>query len=143
MYSTLLSLHSLLRWIILLEAVFALAFFAMAWRRTSWGSRERVVLLSLVITMDVMFVVGLALYFVSPVISAALAAPGLAMKNAELRRAFMEHPVIMIAALAVLHVGNVIVRKAVAEHRGRLATVFVLATLVLLCAGIPWQRLHF
>ena len=101
---------------------------------------DRTAGLALVVVADVQFLVGLALYFVwSPNVSLALKDMGAAMKNPELRRVAVEHPVMMIAALAFLHIGNVLRKRADTDAlRHRWVAITVGLALLLLCFGTSW-----
>jgi hypothetical protein len=103
---------------------------------------DRTAGLALVVVADIQFLVGLALYFVwSPHASTALRDMGAAMKNPELRRVAVEHPVMMIAALAFLHIGNVLRKRADTDalrHRWMAITVGLALLLLVVGSSWPW-----
>ena len=145
MYLALLHTHNLTRWIVLIAAVVALALALMGrFGKQPFGKQHRIANLVFVSSMDLQLVLGLLLYFVSPLIQAGLANMSAAMGDAALRFFVVEHAVYMIVAVALAHVGSVMVRKAKGDEAKHTRTLiwFALALVVVL-AGIPWQRALF
>jgi len=141
MYEFVLILHSGLRLVVVALAIFVFVrgvSGVVSGRLYSRG--DRTAGLALVVAADLQFLVGLALYFVwSPNVSLALKDMGAAMKNPELRRVAVEHPVMMIAALAFLHIGNVLRKRAQTDAlRHRWVAITVGLALLLLCVGTSW-----
>jgi hypothetical protein len=139
MYTTLLIIHSWLRWIALIAAVGAT--FA-AVRGQVQGERSVADRWGLVamMTLDIQLLLGLLLYLVvSPNMQEIRAHFGEAMKNPQLRFWAVEHAAAMLGAVVLVHVGRVLARKAHsgAAKRTRMIVCFGLAT-VLILIGIPW-----
>lgn len=145
MYVALLHTHNLTRWIVLIAAVVAIVLALMGrFGKRPFGKEHRVANLAFVASMDLQLVLGLLLYFVSPLVRVALADMGAAMADAALRFFVVEHAFYMIVAVALAHVGAVRVRKAKSDAgRHGAALVFFGLALVLVLAGIPWQRALF
>ncbi len=84
---------------------------------------------------------GLILYFISPITMQAMSSMGAAMSAGGATRFFaVEHPTMMVIAVVLAHVGSALARRAsdpVKKHRTA-AIWFTLAVLAVL-AGIPWQ----
>ncbi|MFN7130772.1 MAG: hypothetical protein ACK4N5_01740 [Myxococcales bacterium] len=140
MYAVLLTLHSLLRWFVL-GAGLAAVFFAIAgWRGNNpWTKRDRVVGAVFTGFLDLQFLLGLLLYFVSPVLQAAFSNFGAAMKEPSLRFFAVEHMTGMLIAVVLVHVGRVLSKKApddAGKHK-QAARFFVFALAIMLLA-IPW-----
>ena len=139
MYTTVLAIHSWVRWIALIAAV-GTALAALRGRvegsdslADRWGMIAMMVL-------DTQLLLGLLLYFVlSPNMREILDNFGKAMKDPALRFWAVEHTTAMFAAIALAHVGRVLARKATtpAAKRTRLLICFGLAT-VLIIVGMPW-----
>ena len=140
MYPFLLSLHSLMRWVVLLAAVAAVGAALWGWLgKRSWTALDDRLGLVMTIGFDVQFLVGLILYGVSPLIRTAFADFGAAMGTSALRFFTVEHTFLMIVALIVAHVGRVLIKRVdVAGHKHRRAVIFYGLALVLLLAAIPW-----
>jgi hypothetical protein len=139
MYTTVLLLHSWLRWVVLIAAVGAMI---AAYRDTSTGpggSADRWGL-ALVSAVDLQLLLGLLLYFVlSPTLQAIRADFGAAMRDPAARFWAVEHISMMLAAVVLIHVGRILARKATTAEarRTRLLFCFGLA-LVAMIAQTPW-----
>lgn len=141
MYPILLSLHSLVRWLVVAAAAQAVAVALIGWLSarpfTPLGRRSAAILTG---ALDLQILVGLALYLLaSPITRAALSAPGSAMGDPQARYWFVEHPALAILAAAIAHVGSARARKAVAEpDRWRRAFVSFALAAVAVAATVPW-----
>jgi hypothetical protein len=144
MYASVLWLHSLLRWAVLLAG-------AVAWFRSigggtakrPWTAKDELWGFLFTVSLDTQLLVGLVLYvFLSPFTKIAFQDFGGAMANASLRFWAVEHLAGMIIGLALAHVGRVKMRKAANDaRRHRLATIYFGLALVAICASIPWPGL--
>ena len=139
MYTTVLALHSWIRWIALIAAVgTTLA----AVRGKVEGPRslaDRWGMIAMMV-LDTQLLLGLILYFVvSPNMQEILHNFGAAMKDPATRFWAVEHTASMFAAIALAHVGRVLARKAstTSAKRTRLLVCFGLATLLIML-GMPW-----
>ncbi len=146
MYAITLSLHNLLRWVVLIAAVFAVMRAISGWLgRTAWTPSSAVPGRILTISLDIQFLIGILLYAVlSPVTKAAFADMGAAMKEGQIRFFVAEHLVFMVVALVLAHMGKVLAPKAATDARKyrRAFIWYGLATLLIL-AGMPWWRPMF
>jgi hypothetical protein len=90
--------------------------------------------------LDLQMLLGLVLYlFLSPVTKSAFVDMAAAMREAPIRFFAVEHPVGMIVAIALAHVGRVRVRKASdSESRHKQALVFFGLSLLVMLLSIPW-----
>lgn len=143
MYNIVLVLHNLLRWAVLALAVVALWRAYRGWLgKHEWGQADRRAGLLFTIALDVQFLLGLALLFLSPLVRAALADLGAAMAGSEeIRFLVMEHVPVMLGALVVAHGAAVMARRAnpgPAAHR--LAALGYTLALVMILLAIPWWR---
>lgn len=141
MYTTVLILHSLVRWLVLFFGLMT-ALFSLhgALTRRAWTPLDEQFSRWCVISFDVQFLLGLLLYAVlSPFTAQAFADFGLAMRNPGLRYWAVEHEALMIVALALVHIGRVRARKSTASVRKHRATaIFIGIAMVLVLLGIPW-----
>jgi hypothetical protein len=146
MYSLVLTLHSFLRWAVILAGVWAtVSVLPSNWR---YGRRPSPLPgLVFSILLDVQLLAGLALYAVlSPVTTAALQNMGAAMKNGTWRFWAVEHPALMLLAVIFAHLGRP--RRGTREANTRALLWFGLALLAILAAtpwpfmpqGRPWIR---
>ena len=139
MYQALLVLHSLLRWVVLILGLLAVAR-ALGGRGRGWTSGDEGVGKWYVISLDVQMLIGLILYaFLSPVTQAAFANLGAAMKESALRFFAVEHLALGIIAVAFAHVGRVRIRRASTDQaRFRAAALFYTLSLLAILLAIPW-----
>lgn len=141
-YTLILTLHNLFRWVVVITAAWALWRAYRGWlARRIWAVPDRRAGLFLTMALDIQFLLGLILAFVSPLSRAAFADLGAAMSAGELRFFVAEHIPLMVVAVVLAHLGSMASRKASddpARHR-RAALWYSLTTLALLIA-IPWWR---
>jgi len=140
MYSFLLHLHSILRWIVLLLLLVAIFNSLVAGNRPFIRTDARTGSL-LVIFADVMLLIGLALWYWGPRGYKIIETMGMsaAMKDPTARFFAVEHTAGMLIAIILLHIGKAQGRKAIsdkAKHRRTL--VFYLLALLIILVSIPW-----
>lgn len=143
MYAGLLHTHNLFRWLVLITLILAVFFAFTGWiKKREWKKNDNLTGLILTIFMDIQFLVGIILYaFVSPVTKIAFNDFGAAMKNPELRFYAVEHILMMIIALVLVHIGRAKSKKATAPwKKHRAAAIFYGISLLLILAAIPWDR---
>lgn len=142
MYIGLLHLHNATRWLVLVAAVVAIVVAVLGLARGApWGRSAKLSGLAYVITMDAQLLIGLVLYGVSPIVRAALGNVSAAMADTQLRFFLIEHFVFMIAAVALVHVGYALAKRATSARTAYTrAGLFYTLGLVAVLAGIPWWR---
>jgi uncharacterized protein involved in cysteine biosynthesis len=137
MYTTILGLHSWLRWLALAAGVAA----TLAAARSSKTDRLGTILVS---TLDLQLLLGLALYFfVSPNMAEIRAHFGESMKDPVARFWAVEHITTMLGAVIAAHVGRVLARKT-ADPNARRMKLFIcygIATLLMFIA-VPWPGMR-
>jgi len=141
MYVVLLTLHSLIRWVVVLAALVALvrAIGGLAGRQ-AWSALDRRLGVIFTSAMDTQLLIGLLLYFFfSPITTAALRDMGGAMAQAGIRYFALEHWLLMLVALVAAHIGWARAKKASGDSAKfrQIAIFFGLATVIVLLA-IPW-----
>lgn len=137
LYTAALLAHSWLRWIVVAVAIWLLVASLRATR--DWAARDDKRAAALVGLADLQMLVGLLLWLgVSPIAEAAwhsgFAEPVLLVFG-------LLHPVLMIVATIVLHVGKGRVENAPAKRKHRLFAKTVIAWTVLAVVAIPWPGL--
>jgi hypothetical protein len=143
MYQVILALHNILRWVVLVLAIVALVRAYVGWfGKREYTETDRKVGVYFSISLDIQLLVGLILYiFLSPITKTAFQNFGTAMTISDIRFFAVEHILMMILALILVHVGTILSKRAstdVSKHR-RSAIWFSLAILVVVFA-IPWWR---
>jgi hypothetical protein len=139
MYTTVLTLHSWIRWIALVAGVGVTLAAVRGKVQGESSIADRWAMVAMM-ALDIQMLIGLILYLgLSPNMQEILNHFGDSMRRADTRFWAVEHITAMIAAVALSHVGRVLARKAKdpAAKRTRLLVTFGLATLLML-VGMPW-----
>jgi len=139
MYTFLLDLHNLLRWVILIVGVIAVAMALRgAFARATWTGQQNALGRIFTISLDLQLLVGLLLYFVfSPITTGALRNFGAAMQDDRMRFFLVEHLPVMIIAIALVHIGAARARRL---DSARPAAIFYSIAMILMVFAIPWWR---
>jgi hypothetical protein len=135
MYTTVLIVHSWIRWVALIAAIGA----AFAALRKQDGAMERWGMIAMT-TLDLQMLLGLILYLaLSPNTAAIMNNFAGAMKDPTARFWAVEHVATMFLAVIIAHVGRVLARKATSPEAKRRRTLicFSLAALFMII-GMPW-----
>lgn len=144
-YAIALWLHSYVRWAILIAVVVVVATSWSALRKQSaWTQRHERWLRVLVGLGDLQFTIGVLLYLVwSPFAAAFMQSPGTAMKEHTIRFFGLEHPTMMVIAVAFLHVARTRSKKLTdARDKHRAVIRWTLFALLVLLTSIPWPGLR-
>jgi predicted PurR-regulated permease PerM len=144
MYTGLLHTHSFLRWILLAVLIAAVAYSLYAWlaKKSYTKGHDRLASLSLIFS-HTQFLIGLILYFISPIVQSGLQDMGAAMKNAEIRFWVVEHLVGMVVAVALVTIGRIASRKKDTDPaRLKTQAIYFTIALVLMLLMIPWERFN-
>ena len=140
MYSLLVSPHSHTRWLVLVAAALAIV---IPFLNNSVSKSSKLPGLIFMIFCDIQLLMGLLLYFGdSPFgIKAFAEGMGHVMKTGFLRKIAVEHFVMMLAAITLVHIGYSKVKNSenIAQVKKHSLIFFGIA-LVLILAGIPWVR---
>lgn len=140
MYDFALTLHSWIRWAVLLAGVYALVAALTEARKPATPVTTRSPsALAFLIATDLQLLLGLTLAFTSPIVANAWADLRPAMHDPTLRFWAVEHGTLMILGVILVHVGFARGKRAVdTVARGkRLAIPFALGLLCFVL-GMPW-----
>lgn len=134
MYNGFLDLHSLIRWAVVLLALVAVV---VGLGGARWTPQQNSLGRWFSTVFDVQVLIGIVLLFISPLAKAAFSDFGAAMSNAPLRKMIIEHPVLMILAAVLVHVG---VSRGRKTDSPRTAAIFYILALAVVAYAIPWDR---
>ncbi len=137
----LLHAHNGLRWGILATGIVALvaAYRGLDGTRPYASARKAGV--AFMVTLHLQLLLGLTLFFTSPFIGRALSEMKATMADAPTRFFVAEHPMMMVAAVVLATIGAIVSKNAPNDaSKHRKALVFFAVTMLLILAGIPWQR---
>jgi hypothetical protein len=141
MYPSVLLLHSWLRWAVLAVALWTVLRAATGvFGPRQWTPADSRAGKWLGIGVDVEMLIGLVLYgALSPITRNALSDMGAAMGDRVLRFWAVEHPALMVAAVALVHVGRSRARKArFDDSKHKQALIFFGLALLAMLAATPW-----
>jgi hypothetical protein len=139
MYTTLLVIHSWLRWAVLVLAI-ALAVLSLAkLKKGEWGRTADRLSLFAVISGDLQLFLGILLYFFGTDYAVYLPHPSSVMSSPVLRYWTIEHAFGMLIAIVFLHLGRATAKRAATPRAKFRRTLlwFGLAAIVMLLT-IPW-----
>jgi len=137
MYEFIQKFHSGLAYLVLLFLVIAVinSIAGFSGKKEFFPRDRKLALMALIFT-HVQFLVGLFLYFTSPLGKAALGE----MKNADLRLTSLEHPLINLIAIALITIGWS-KHKKLTDGTSKFKTfmIFYGLGLLLILSRIPWK----
>ncbi|HEX4887426.1 MAG TPA: hypothetical protein VFV37_05200 [Luteibaculaceae bacterium] len=143
MYTALKHFHSPFRYIVLMFLIYAVitALLGMSRKSEFTPAHNRVSLFAMIFC-HVQLLVGILLFTVSPIIEVGLSDMGSAMQDPQVRFYLIEHPLLMIAAIALITVGRSTSKKAVdSAAKFKKIAIFYGIGLVLILVSIPWPFL--
>ncbi|QHT68305.1 hypothetical protein GXP67_17490 [Rhodocytophaga rosea] len=133
--------HSYWAYLVLLTLLIAVvnAIIGLAGNKT-FTSRDRFLALFALIAAHTQLLIGLVLYFVSPLGARNLSNMGEAMKNPGLRLYVVEHPLVNIIAIVLITIGYSRAKRLPTDNsKFKTLTIMYLIALVLLLSRIPWN----
>jgi len=140
MYSTLLTLHSLIRWFVLASLLFAIfRTFGGLISKRSFSRFDNSVRHWTATIIHIQLIFGIWIYVVSPVTDYFLHNFKDAVHQREIRFFGMEHSLMMLIAIVVITIGSAKTkrRQTDAEKFKTMAIWFTIGLLIIL-ANIPW-----
>lgn len=141
MYATLLPLHSLCRWLVLASLLFAIYRAFRGWKSNkSFTKLDNFIRHSTATILHIQMLLGLGLYFVSPIVEYFLANLPEAMREREIRFFGMEHITIMLIAVVVITIGSAKAkRKTLDSEKFKTMAIWFSIGLFLILTSIPWE----
>lgn len=138
MEHTLVIIHSLVRWLILLFGIWAVIRALMGVSgKSAYGASDAKAGLFFMIFLDIQMLLGIILLFISPYVN--FSDMGTTMKTPGLRFFTVEHTLMAVIAIALVHIGRSKIKKLTDDaKKHRTALIFFGLALVLILALIPW-----
>lgn len=139
-YSILLVLHSVLRWFVLISLFYATAQAYKGWLTTMpYTPRDNKIRNIAVIIVHIQLLVGLILYFVSPIIHQLFGNFSEAVEQTSIRFYGMEHSLMMILAVVLITVGSAKTKRLSNDIKKFKATaIWFTLGLIIILVTIPW-----
>jgi len=139
MYTTLKDLHSYWAFIVLIVLIAAVVNALMRSKKEYSEKSFRIALFSLIVS-HIQLILGLILYFVSPLFDLWNTLGSGVMKDAEARLNLVEHPLINILAIVLITIGySKHKRKVESSKKYKTILIFYTLGLLLLLSRIPWD----
>ncbi|WP_341842989.1 hypothetical protein [Chitinophaga caseinilytica] len=138
--NALLDIHSYVRWLIVIFGALAVirAIAGVAGKKP-YGAGDAKAGLFFMIFLDIQLLIGLVLMFTSSLTKSAFGNMGAAMGDKVLRFFTVEHTLLAIVAIAMVHIGRSKIKKADSDaKKQKTALIFFTIAFVLLLALIPW-----
>jgi hypothetical protein len=141
MYATLLALHSLVRWFVLASLVLSVVIGYRGWLTnkpfTKLDGRARSITETFA---NIQLVIGVWLYFISPIVAYFFANFKDAVHQREIRFFGMEHVTMMLAAMVIIIIGSVkSSKKQIPKAKFKTMAIWFSIALFLILTSIPWQ----
>ncbi|MFM8322045.1 MAG: hypothetical protein ACKOC5_14125 [Chloroflexota bacterium] len=142
MYPVILATHNLVRWAAIILGIVAFGLALASWLGTRpWSEQNRKFGSFFGIAVDIQLLLGLLLYFTSPLVMGALQNLGAAMGNAGQRFFAVEHPTFMVLGVVFAHLGTALPRRqSDPKKKAMRAALFIGLAVLFILAGTPWDR---
>ncbi len=144
MYSFTLSLHSIVRWLVVILGLVTAGRAVAGWTgKRGWETLDDQLGLAFTSVMDLQLLLGLLLYgILSPLTTGAFQNFGAAMSNSIQRFFAVEHIFLTVIGVVLAHLGRAMNRKATeASAKHKRAAIFFGLAILLILAAIPWPFL--
>ena len=140
MYTGLLHLHSFLRWITLILLAVAFVRSLKGWmKKSNYSSLDNKISLFSVITSHIQLIIGVLLYFISPIVRYGLTDFVAAMKDPALRFWTIEHISVMILSIILITLGHLLSKRTTnSTDKYKKITIFFGLGLLLILMRIPF-----
>lgn len=144
MYTTIQFIHSYWAYLVLLIILLA-TFNALAgfFSKREYGAKDfRISLFALIVT-HIQLLIGLVLYFVSPLGLQNISTVGMGavMKDSNFRLYAVEHPLVMILTVVFITIGySKHKKKLLSSGKFKTLAIFYTIALILMLSRIPWSQ---
>ncbi len=140
MFPTLLILHSILRWFILISLVISLFFAYRGWLKkkpfTKFDNYLRIITVSFV---HIQLIIGAWLYWISPIVDYFLNNFNEAVHMTQPRFFGMEHITMMVLAVSFITIGSSIARRTKdSQKKFKAIAIWYTIAFIFIFTSIPW-----
>jgi hypothetical protein len=142
MFPSILVIHNILRWGVLVFGLYAITKSALGLiHKREYTKQTNIAHAIFVGFCHLQLVLGMVLYMISPNVDMALANGfGAAMKDGYSRLIVVEHISINVIAIALIQVGRTLSKKAIIDRvKYKKSLLFFSIGLLLILSRIPWQ----
>jgi len=141
MYQILLPLHSVTRWLVLLSLLFAIYRGYRGWLGNKpYTTVDNAARLFAVNIAHIQLVIGLWLYFISPIVNYFLHNFKEAVHDRQIRFFGMEHITMMLIAIIFITIGSAKAKlKTTDKEKFKTMAIWFTISLLLIFTSIPWS----
>src|SRR3954469_11701395 len=141
MYYSLLTLHSLVRWLVLISLLVALVRAYNGWLgKKPFTKADHTARMAAVTISHIQLVLGIWLYVISPTVAYFMNYFKEAVHQREIRFFGMEHITMMVLAITLLTIGSAKVkRKTTDQQQFKTMAIWFTIALLLIFSSIPWH----
>jgi len=141
MYTTILALHSIFRWLVLITLVVAIFQAYKGWMlKKPFLSKDNSLRHWTATIAHVQLIIGIWLYFVSPPMDYFMKNFKDAVHQKEIRFFGMEHSIMMVVAIVLITIGSVIAkRKSTDQDKFKTIAIWFTIGLIIILISIPWS----
>lgn len=141
MYATLLALHSLTRWLVLTSLLFAIFRAYRGWLLNKpylkFDNSVRHITATIA---HIQLVLGVWLYFISPIVNYFLHNFSTAVHERAIRFFGMEHITMMLIAITLITIGSAKAkRKSTGKEKFKTMAIWLTIALLIILSSIPWS----
>lgn len=140
MYQALLAFHSLFRWLVLISLLYAIYRAYKGWLSgrvfTAFDNAVRHTTATLA---HIQLILGLWLYFISPIVKYFLHHFKDAVHERQFRFFGMEHSTMMLIAITLITIGSALAkRKKTGKEKFKVMAIWFTIALVIILSSVPW-----
>ena len=141
MYTILLALHSLVRWLVLSSLLFAIVRAYHGWlTKKPFSKFDNTVRHTTATITHVQLIIGVWLYCISPIVNYFLHNFKEAIHIREIRFFGMEHITVMLSAMIIITIGSALAkRKPTDTQKFRTIAIWFTIGLLLILSSVPWK----
>ncbi len=140
MYTHLLALHSLFRWLVLTSLVVSIAKAVYGWwANRHFSARDNWLRHTTATIAHIQLTLGLWLYFISPVVRYFLDNFKEGIHNRQIRFFGMEHSTMMLTGIIIITIGSAKAkRKLTSREKFRTIAIWYTIGLLVILSSVPW-----
>ena len=129
------------RWLVLVSLIYAIYRGWRGWKSKNVFTRQdNIIRYSTTTIVQVQWLLGITLYFMSPIVAYFLNNFKEGMGIRQIRFFGLEHIFVMFLAVIVISVGSVKAKRKKTDHdKFRTMTIWFLIGLILILSSIPWS----
>jgi hypothetical protein len=133
-------LHSIVRWLVLAVLIFAVYKGFKGWiNKNSFTNRDKTIRRVAASMVHLQFLIGIILYFVSPLTGYLISHFSIAVKNPVISFFGMSHTAAMLIAVVDITIGMILSKRAVTDTKKfSMMALFYSSALILMLIMIPW-----